>query len=171
MIMTDIKREVFQHYGNGTVSCVKCGFDDARALSIDHINGGGRKHIKQIRGNFYKWLAKNNFPKGYQTLCMNCQWIKRYDNGEYSGDRIGLREQYLNHRRKYGKMKEASKSKITKQQILKWASSHGCEFSLKELAWEFGLLQKEMSCVYCYLTRMVKGKELIRIGRGLYRVA
>ena len=37
------KREVLTHYGNGKYACVKCGFDDGRALSIDHINSGGRK--------------------------------------------------------------------------------------------------------------------------------
>src|SRR3990172_4802494 len=26
--------------------CVRCGFTDARALQIDHINGGGSKELK-----------------------------------------------------------------------------------------------------------------------------
>jgi hypothetical protein len=56
-------------------------------LSIDHINGNGsehRKNNKKIRGNhIYEWLKKNKFPIGYQTLCMNCQLIKRHGNKEY----------------------------------------------------------------------------------------
>lgn len=53
-------------------------------LSIDHIKGGGNKHLKLIKGNLYNWLIKNNFPTGFQTLCMNCQFIKRYENNECS---------------------------------------------------------------------------------------
>lgn len=85
------KIEVLTHYGNGKLSCVKCGFDDIRVLSIDHINGDGAKHRRLILGasrtggsQLYHWLKKNNYPQGYQTLCMNCQWIKRVDNNELS---------------------------------------------------------------------------------------
>lgn len=82
-----IKTEVLTHYGNNECKCVKCGFGDIRALSIDHINGNGAEHRKEnknVRGNHvYEWLRKNKFPEGYQTLCMNCQLIKRQENQEY----------------------------------------------------------------------------------------
>jgi len=81
-----IKTEVITHYGNGKCACIRCGYDDIRALSIDHIDGNGAQHRRTIKvpsGNhFYRWLRKNNFPSGFQTLCMNCQWIKRVENGE-----------------------------------------------------------------------------------------
>ena len=81
-----IKQLVLTHYGNGKLICVRCGFDNIKALSIDHINGGGNKHRKQINRTsshkFYCWLKKQNFPEGYQTLCMNCQLIKKVDEGE-----------------------------------------------------------------------------------------
>jgi hypothetical protein len=35
--------------------CVWCGFDDIRALQIDHINGGGNKHLRQYNGNYMKY--------------------------------------------------------------------------------------------------------------------
>ncbi len=80
------KVEVLTHYGNGVCACVKCGFDDIRALSIDHIDGGGLEHRRSLGitsgGNFYLWLKRNVFPTGYQTLCMNCQYIKRSENKE-----------------------------------------------------------------------------------------
>lgn len=79
------KRLVLTHYGNGKLACVKCGFNDIRALSIDHISGGGtwgRKEKQHGGNNFYSWLVRNGFPVGYQTLCMNCQWIKRSENKE-----------------------------------------------------------------------------------------
>ena len=83
-----VKELVMSHYGNGSKACVKCGFDDIRALTIDHIDGGGSKHIKELKmkrggSRFYNWLIKNNYPPGYQTLCMNCQLIKRFENNEW----------------------------------------------------------------------------------------
>src|SRR5881394_22666 len=33
--------------------CVQCGFDDARALQIDHVHGGGNKERKSFRGPAY----------------------------------------------------------------------------------------------------------------------
>ena len=75
-----VKTEVMTYYGNGRCACVKCGFDDIRALTIDHIDGGGNKHRQSISNNggnnFYKWLLKNNLPEGYQTMCINCNVIK-----------------------------------------------------------------------------------------------
>jgi hypothetical protein len=81
-----IRETVFSHYGT---ICVRCGFSDQRALSIDHIDGGGTQHRKSIgKGNlFYRWLAKHGFPEGFQTLCMNCQFIKRYENDELNKSR------------------------------------------------------------------------------------
>ena len=82
-----LKQEVLTHYGNGKCACVKCGFDDLRALSIDHILGEGntlRKRIGSLGGiSFYRMLRKEGYPQGYQTLCMNCQFIKRIENREH----------------------------------------------------------------------------------------
>jgi hypothetical protein len=83
-----IKVEVLSHYGNGQCACIKCGFSDVRALSIDHINGdGSTQKINGVRIHsgitFYRWLKREGYPEGYQTLCMNCQFIKRDVNREY----------------------------------------------------------------------------------------
>jgi hypothetical protein len=84
------KIEVLTHYGNGVLACVKCGFTDIRALTIDHINNDGYAHRKTLglsgRG-FYYWLKRENFPEGFQTLCMNCQFIKREETG--TGNALG----------------------------------------------------------------------------------
>ena len=80
-----LRTEVLTHYGKGKCACVICGFDDdIRALSIDHLNGGGTQHRRSLSGtsgfggkDFCRWLKRNGYPKGYQTLCMNCQFIKR----------------------------------------------------------------------------------------------
>ena len=80
-----LKIEIFSYYSPELV-CQKCGFNDIRALSIDHIKGGGNEHRKQLKrgagASFYEWLKANNFPEGFQVLCMNCQIIKRADNNE-----------------------------------------------------------------------------------------
>ena len=81
-----VKYAVVTHYGNSRAACIRCGFDDIRALSIDHINGGGSAHTEALGmrgGAFYKWLIANTFPEGFQTLCMNCQMIKRFTNNEW----------------------------------------------------------------------------------------
>ena len=82
-----IRVRVLEHYGDGRATCIRCGFSDIRALSIDHIAGGGAEHRRAVGtgGTFYRWLIKNNYPKGFQTLCMNCQLIKRAENGENTG--------------------------------------------------------------------------------------
>lgn len=66
--------------------CVKCGFDDKRALQIDHINGGGSKERKKmgLNGSFHSHVLKSFIEKEnkYQLLCANCNWIKRFENNE-----------------------------------------------------------------------------------------
>lgn len=69
----------------GGIKCKKCGFDDRRALQIDHINGGGSKNrLTQVglRGDVKK------YPEKYQVLCANCNWIKRCENKEAIGKPI-----------------------------------------------------------------------------------
>ena len=95
----DVKIEVLTHYGNGKCACVKCGFDNHKALSIDHINGGGNDHRRatSLGGGLemYRWLKKNNYPEGYQTLCMCCQFIKKADNKETARGIQKLRERHI----------------------------------------------------------------------------
>ena len=81
-----LKLEVLQHVSGLTIPQCKCGFKDIRALSIDHINGNGNIHRKTAVsscGNIiYRWLKQNNYPSGFQVLCMNCQFIKKTEDRE-----------------------------------------------------------------------------------------
>jgi len=82
------KLTVLTHYGGGRCACVICGESRLACLSIDHINGDGYEHRKEIGSSgrsIYEWLLVRNFPKGYQTLCMNDQWVKRVINNEIPG--------------------------------------------------------------------------------------
>jgi hypothetical protein len=70
------RNEVFLAYGGYRCAC--CGEEEKAFLTIDHINGGGSKHRKEIgQSNFYRWLRDNGYPPGFQVLCMNCQWGKK----------------------------------------------------------------------------------------------
>lgn len=74
------KRTIIDYYGG---NCVCCGEDTIEFLTVDHINGGGTKHRKRLGGGarLYRWIVKNKFPPGYQTLCMNCNLGKHLGNG------------------------------------------------------------------------------------------
>jgi 5-methylcytosine-specific restriction endonuclease McrA len=75
-----LKEQVFGHYG---WTCACCGSDDR--ISIDHIAGNGKEHRMELFGaggpkvssvRMHVWLVKNNFPEGFQTLCMPCNTSK-----------------------------------------------------------------------------------------------
>lgn len=82
-----VKIEVLSHYSlEDYPQCTECKEEDVVCLSIDHIDGKGVDHrrvLKRAGLPFYYWLRREGFPKGYQTLCMNCQFRKRDRNKEY----------------------------------------------------------------------------------------
>src|SRR3990167_10375303 len=65
--------------------CERCGFNDPRALQIDHINGGGVRERKKGTSQhvFYRSIV-NGERTDLQLLCANCNWIKRAERKEYS---------------------------------------------------------------------------------------
>jgi hypothetical protein len=79
--------ECIRHYSNRSkfshiYTCAMCGIKDLRVLSIDHINGDGARQRKEL-GNgggrsLARWLKKRGYPEGYQILCMNCQFKKKF---------------------------------------------------------------------------------------------
>lgn len=73
------RQRVLDKFGG---KCAHCGFDDPRALQIDHVNGGGKKEIKEIGQYACQVKARNDSSGAYQLLCANCNWIKRFDNNE-----------------------------------------------------------------------------------------
>jgi len=81
-----LKFEVLLHYSIPCAIpvpiCAECHFSDIRALSLDRINGKHKKTTKLYGDNLYQDLKKKDYPDGWQVLCMNCQWVKRYENKE-----------------------------------------------------------------------------------------
>lgn len=73
------RKAVFDHYGR---VCACCGTTER--LSIDHVNGDGREHRKQIgmgSSHLYRWLIANGFPAGFQVLCKPCNKSKADGDG------------------------------------------------------------------------------------------
>lgn len=72
-----LRKIVISHYSLGENKCACCGENQFEFLTVDHIDGGGTKHRKQIgRGALCEWLVSNKFPKGFQILCYNCNCTK-----------------------------------------------------------------------------------------------
>jgi len=70
--------------------CKKCGFDDKRALQVDHVfsDGATERREKQMSVSRMKrqiLISMENMDGRYQLLCANCNWIKRYENKELFG--------------------------------------------------------------------------------------
>jgi len=77
------KLKVLTFYSKAKFYCDCCKESNLKFLTIDHINGNGNKQRKELFGadgvagsRFYSWLIKNNYPDGFQVLCMNCNFAK-----------------------------------------------------------------------------------------------
>ena len=76
-----LKNECLENYGK---ECKCCGERLVPFLTIDHEEGNGNIQRKKLFGynisgiHMYRWLKKNGFSKGFQILCMNCNWSTRY---------------------------------------------------------------------------------------------
>lgn len=81
-----LKDACYEAYGGYRCAC--CGETEPKFLTIDHVNNDGAKHRREVVGlgrgggkKIYSWLIANNFPSGYQILCMNCNWGKARNGG------------------------------------------------------------------------------------------
>ena len=69
-----IRLEVIAHYGG---RCKCCGEMRSYFLGLDHINGGGHMHKREIKHQWiYRWAQVNNYPDFLQVLCYNCNMAK-----------------------------------------------------------------------------------------------
>lgn len=78
-----LRDEVYEAYGGYICAC--CGETERAFLSFDHINNDGSSHKREhgikTGEQLHRWLKRNNYPPGFQVLCMNCNWGKRNNNG------------------------------------------------------------------------------------------
>jgi hypothetical protein len=65
------REQILNHYGR---VCSCCGETNWEFLAIDHVNGGGNQHRKELGGSkaVLKFIVTNNFPDDYRILCHNC---------------------------------------------------------------------------------------------------
>jgi len=82
-----LREDVFRAYG-GKCACPACGEDNLLFLTIDHVNGGGNKHRKEVLGSHlkagvhtYVWLRQQGYPKGFQILCFQCNMGRNRNGG------------------------------------------------------------------------------------------
>ena len=81
-----LRQKVLAAFGS---RCEKCGFDDWRALQIDHVRSNGyveRKKLKTL-GLYRRVLGmtERERKQEYQLLCANCNVIKKYVRNEVRG--------------------------------------------------------------------------------------
>ena len=76
------KHRALVAYSQDPPSCACCGETNLGFLTIDHINGGGNAHRRELGGGgtLLVWLRKQGYPDGFQVLCFNCN-AGRYWNG------------------------------------------------------------------------------------------
>jgi hypothetical protein len=71
----EARMTVLSHYSDGMLKCNCCDESHYEFLALDHINGNGGKHRKELNktgGAYYRWIIKNNYPDGFRVLCHNC---------------------------------------------------------------------------------------------------
>lgn len=84
--MRNFKKQTFEAYGG---KCVCCNESDIRFLSLDHVNGDGNKHRRELKqtnqggGGYtvYRWARDNKYPDTLQILCHNCNLGRQVNGG------------------------------------------------------------------------------------------
>lgn len=70
----ELKKKIYNILGK---KCSICGYNDLRALEIDHTFGGGSIHRKNTGGiAYWKDIIKSIKNKKIRILCRNCNWIE-----------------------------------------------------------------------------------------------
>jgi transcriptional regulator with XRE-family HTH domain len=69
--------DTLRHYGGDPPRCACCDERLIEFLAIDHVNGGGNAHRREIKrtrsaSSFSLWLKQEGYPPGYRVLCHNC---------------------------------------------------------------------------------------------------
>jgi hypothetical protein len=78
-------------YTGGEKTCRLCGQCDLDVLTLDHVQNDGSFHRKAVFGphgmagsvgtgtRTYRWVIDNNYPEGFQVLCLNCNYKKHLE--------------------------------------------------------------------------------------------
>lgn len=80
---------VLNKLSNNSPKCALCGFNNKRALEVDHINGKGNIERIKLGGHWrdvYRFISEMNIEDAklkYRILCANCNKIKHYENSNF----------------------------------------------------------------------------------------
>ena len=79
------------------MECISCGYDkNTLALQLDHKKGDGKIDRQRFNSNttMYRYYLKNEkeAKEKLQTMCANCNMIKRFENQELNNKYDGLLE-------------------------------------------------------------------------------
>jgi hypothetical protein len=78
-IRRQMHREIIERYGG---KCYCCGESILTFLALDHINGGGSKHRKELRGKRIEtWAKENGWPGIFRVACHNCNFGAHLNGG------------------------------------------------------------------------------------------
>lgn len=73
-----LRAELLAAYG-GRCVCPRCPETNPDFLTLEHINGGGRAHRKEVGSHSYADLRRRGWPQdGYTLLCWNCNAGSRF---------------------------------------------------------------------------------------------
>lgn len=85
-----VRDQAIERYGG---RCACCGETERLFLQLDHIDGGGNQHRRELGGNgaylLATWLKRNNWPEGFQVLCANCNIGKHLNGGTCPHESLG----------------------------------------------------------------------------------
>ena len=74
-----LRDRIFAAYGN---VCACCGETERAFFEIDHVNGGGKKHLHSKSPiTIYREMLKEGCPPIYRLLCANCNRGRQRNGG------------------------------------------------------------------------------------------
>ena len=72
-VAENLRNEVLVAYGS---CCACCKEQRKEFLQVDHIDGDGANHRREVGSYIYHWLRKHNYPNKFRLLCANCNWAR-----------------------------------------------------------------------------------------------
>ncbi len=69
-----LRIEALKHYGGDPPTCACCGINHIEFLHLDHTNGDGAAHRRQLKTySIYRWVKAQGYPNmPLRVLCANC---------------------------------------------------------------------------------------------------
>lgn len=99
-----MRLKCLNYYSNNDIKCACCLEKHIEFMTIDHMNNDGAEHRRKITGStrgsgarLYQWLIKNNFPPGFQVLCINCN-MARYIYGKCPHEKERIKNESIINR-------------------------------------------------------------------------